>query len=95
MRDIYSLVIILCNLDENDWSSLILIEREREKESGNRSLEKGKKGEVQLVLLLFLLVGRNANVCPPFTYKGAPKGMNSILQNRTFYFGEPPYFHFF
>jgi hypothetical protein len=41
------------------------------------------------------LVGRNANVCPPFTYKGAPKGMNSILQNRTFYFGEPPYFHLF
>jgi hypothetical protein len=61
-------------------------DREREKESGNRSLEKGKKGEVQLVLLLFLLVGRNANVCPPFTYKGAPKAMNSILQNRTFYF---------
>ncbi len=33
--------------------------------------------------------------CPPFTYIGAPKGINSILQNRTFYFGEPPYFHFF
>ncbi len=28
--------------------------------------------------------------CPPFTYIGAPKGMNSILQDRTFYFGEPP-----
>ncbi len=33
--------------------------------------------------------------CPPFTYIGAPKGINSILQNRTFYFGEPQYFHFF
>jgi hypothetical protein len=27
--------------------------------------------------------------CPPFTYVGGPKGKNSILQNRTFYFGEP------
>ncbi len=34
------------------------------------------------------------NSCPPFTYIVGPKGMNSILQNRTFYFGEPPYFHF-
>jgi hypothetical protein len=25
-----------------------------------------------------------------FTYIAAPKSMNSILQNRTFYFGEPP-----
>jgi hypothetical protein len=50
------------DLDESDWSRPILIKREREKESGNRSLEKEKKGEVQVVLLLFLLVGRNANV---------------------------------
>ncbi len=28
--------------------------------------------------------------CPPFTYIGGPKGGNSVLQNRTFYFGEPP-----
>ncbi len=28
--------------------------------------------------------------CPSFTYIGAPKGMKSILQNRTFYFREPP-----
>ncbi len=28
--------------------------------------------------------------CPPFTYIGGPKGRNSILQNRNFYFGKPP-----
>jgi len=28
--------------------------------------------------------------CPPFTYIGAPKGMKSRLQNRTFYFRELP-----
>jgi len=28
--------------------------------------------------------------CPRFTYIGGPKGMNSTLQNRTLYFGEPP-----
>jgi hypothetical protein len=28
--------------------------------------------------------------CSPFTYIGGPKGKNSILQNITFYFGEPP-----
>jgi len=34
--------------------------------------------------------------CPPFTYIGGSKGRpNSILQNRTFYFGEPKYFFFF
>ncbi len=33
--------------------------------------------------------------CPPFTYIGRRKGRNSILQNRTIYFGEPPWFHFF
>jgi len=28
--------------------------------------------------------------CPPFTYTGGPKGRrNSILQNRSFYFGGP------
>jgi hypothetical protein len=31
----------------------------------------------------------------PFTYIGGPKGRNSILQNRTFYFGEPLKFLFF
>jgi hypothetical protein len=25
--------------------------------------------------------------CPPFNYIGGPKGRNSILQNRSFYFG--------
>jgi hypothetical protein len=30
-----------------------------------------------------------AKCCPPFTYLGGSKGRNSILQNRTFYFGEP------
>ncbi len=34
------------------------------------------------------------NCCPPFTYIGGPKGMNYILQYRTFYFGEPSQFHF-
>ncbi len=33
--------------------------------------------------------------CPPFNYIAGPKGRNNILQNRTFYFGQPPYFHFF
>ncbi len=28
--------------------------------------------------------------CPPFAYIGGPKGRNSILQNRNFFFGEPP-----
>ncbi len=28
--------------------------------------------------------------CPSFTYIAGPKGRISILQNRTFYFGEPP-----
>jgi hypothetical protein len=27
--------------------------------------------------------------CPPLVYIGGPKGRNSILQNRTFYFGCP------
>jgi hypothetical protein len=30
---------------------------------------------------------------PPFTYIGGPKVRISILQNTTFYFGEPPKFH--
>ncbi len=33
--------------------------------------------------------------CPPFTYIGGPKRRNSIFQNWTFYFGEPPQFHYF
>ncbi len=33
--------------------------------------------------------------CPSFTYIGGPKGKNSILQNKTFYFGEPYQFQFF
>jgi hypothetical protein len=33
--------------------------------------------------------------CPPFTYIGGTKGRNSILQNRTIYFGESPWFHYF
>ncbi len=32
---------------------------------------------------------------PPFTYIGGPKGLNRILQNRAFCFGESPWFHFF
>ncbi len=36
-----------------------------------------------------------ANCCPPFTHMGGPKGRNSTFQNRTFYLGEPPQFHFF
>jgi hypothetical protein len=28
--------------------------------------------------------------CPLFTYIGAPKGMNTLFQNRTFYSEEPP-----
>jgi hypothetical protein len=28
--------------------------------------------------------------CPPFTGIRGPKGTNFILQNKTFYFGEPP-----
>ncbi len=32
--------------------------------------------------------------CSPFTYIGGPKGRNSILQNITFYYGEPPLFQF-
>jgi len=28
--------------------------------------------------------------CPPFTFIAQPKGRNFILQNRRFYFGEPP-----
>ncbi len=32
--------------------------------------------------------------CHPFTYIGGPNGMNIIFQNKTFYFGEPPQFHF-
>jgi hypothetical protein len=32
---------------------------------------------------------------PPFTYIAEPKGRNSIFQNRTFYFGMPPWFFFF
>jgi hypothetical protein len=32
--------------------------------------------------------------CPRFTYIGGPKGRNSILHNRTLYFGEPPQFLF-
>jgi hypothetical protein len=31
-----------------------------------------------------------AKCCLPFTYIGGPKERNSILQNRIFYFGEPP-----
>jgi hypothetical protein len=30
--------------------------------------------------------------CPPFTYIGGPKGRNSVTENRTFHFGEPPFF---
>jgi hypothetical protein len=30
------------------------------------------------------------NCCPLFTSIGGPNGRHSILQNRTFYFGEPP-----
>jgi hypothetical protein len=33
---------------------------------------------------------RFSKCCPPFTYLSGPKGRNSILQNRTLYFGEPP-----
>jgi hypothetical protein len=36
-----------------------------------------------------------ANCCPPFTSTGGPKGRNSILQNRTFYFAELYSFNFF
>jgi hypothetical protein len=31
----------------------------------------------------------------PFSYTCGPKGRNSMLQNRTFHFGEPLKFHFF
>ncbi len=33
--------------------------------------------------------------CPLFTYIGGPKGRNSMLQSRSFYFGQPPQFRFF
>ncbi len=33
--------------------------------------------------------------CLPFTYIGGPQWKNFILQNKTFYFGELRYFHFF
>jgi len=31
-----------------------------------------------------------ATLNPPFTYIGGPKERSSVLQNKTFYFGEPP-----
>jgi hypothetical protein len=37
---------------------------------------------------------RFGKCCPPFRYIAGPKGRNSILQNRNFYFGCPQSFLF-
>jgi len=63
---------------------------------GRGGVVKAKSSQVlDMFLKEFLIAPRFypicfSKCCPPFTDIGGPKGKNSVLQNVTFYFGEPP-----
>jgi hypothetical protein len=43
---------------------------------------------LHITSLLSHMIQEKSICCPHFTYIGEPKGRNSILQNRTLYFGQ-------